>query len=157
MEKPAPPDESALMRLRENARLRLDREGRWWHEGQPVEHPRVAALFHRGLGRAPDGRYTLTVGPQWCFVEVEDAPYVVRAARLDDAGAALTLSDASVERLDPATLTLGADGALRCLVKAGAMPARFSRQAQLALADALGDEGGRLTLALGGARWDVPR
>jgi len=93
-----------LERLRENSRIRLDRDGRFWHEDVLVEHPKVAAFFHRGLARAPDGRATLTVGHTWCYVEVEDTLYLVTSAALTADGEQLAsglvrLDDGSEEPL----------------------------------------------------------
>jgi hypothetical protein len=96
-----PLDPSELQRLPENSGLLLDREGRFWHEGAPVEHPKVAAAFRRGLGRAPDGRPTVAFGRTWAYLEVEDTLYRVKRAWCD--------ADASSERLGSCLLKLDDD------------------------------------------------
>lgn len=133
-------DAETLERLRENSGIRLDREGRFWHEGTLVEHPKVQLLFHQGLGRAPDGRATLTVGRTWCYLSVDDTLYLVRraicrgeAGRLSSCE--LVLDDASTEPLSfsPGVLRLDEEGVLRVLVKQGREWARLSAEAQAVL------------------------
>ncbi|MCK5796212.1 MAG: tRNA (adenosine(37)-N6)-threonylcarbamoyltransferase complex dimerization subunit type 1 TsaB [Deltaproteobacteria bacterium] len=119
--------------------LRLDREGRWWHDERLVEHPGVARAFHRWLDRLDDGRYILRLdASRYCFVDVVDAPFVVRTLEREGEGAGvhvfLLLSDESREELDYGSLRTGEDDALYCTVKAG-LSARFSRQAQALIAD----------------------
>lgn len=132
-------DPETLERLRENSGLRLDQEGRFWHEGVLVEHPKVALVFHKGLGRAADGRATLTVGRTWAYIEVEDVLYRVCQAVCTGAGevlesCTLRLDDASTEVL---ALTDGAvaigDDVLYARVKNGSEWARFSPEAQATL------------------------
>src|SRR5687767_11733332 len=93
-------DEAALELLRTNSGLRLDRDGRLWHFGEPVEHPGVDRAFRRGLGRAPDGRATITVGRTWAYVVAEGPLYQVLDISLGEAGERLV--HASV-RLDDGT------------------------------------------------------
>lgn len=121
---------------REASGIRLDREQRWWHDGEPVTHPRIIEAFNVGLKVEPDGRYKLEFGGDWCFVEVEAAAY--RALVLDVSEGdrlSVRLSDRTAELLDVGSLALDADGVLTCAVKAGRARARFSRQAQFALGE----------------------
>src|SRR5271166_1261909 len=129
--------------------LRLDGEGRFWHEGQRVEHAGLAAALHRWIARHPDdGRYILTNGYDWTYFTVADAPYFVRALRLEGPEperVVLLLSDESEEEWDPAASRIGADGAVYAPVKAGApggpFEAKFTRHAQASLAPLLLLEG----------------
>lgn len=149
-----------LQALRENSRIRLDREGRFWHEDVLVEHPKVAALFHRGLGRAPDGRPTLTVGPTWCYIEAEDTLYLVRRAICEVQGERLAscllrLDDGSEEllSLERGSLALDGEGVLHVRVKAGTEWARLIPEAHAALGRFVtGAEG----LALATVKGDLP-
>ncbi len=46
--------------------IRLDAEGRFWHEGNPVEHPKLAQAMHGWVSRHPDDhRFILTNGYDW--------------------------------------------------------------------------------------------
>ena len=43
--------------------IRLDGEGRFFHDDEPVAHPKLAAALHTWIARHPDdGRYILTAG-----------------------------------------------------------------------------------------------
>src|SRR5262249_6822997 len=55
---------------RENSGIRLDRNGRWWHDGVPIEHPKIIDAFNRGLSPTDGGRFRLDFGNDWCFVQV---------------------------------------------------------------------------------------
>jgi hypothetical protein len=121
---------------REDSGIRLDRQLRWWHDDEPVEHPRVIEAFNRGLKVTDDGKYRLEFGNDWCFVAVEDAAYGVTAIDVSDGDVpSVRLSDRTAEPLDVATLELGDDGVLTARVKGGRAKARFSRDAQFALGE----------------------
>ncbi len=111
-------------------RLYLDREGRFFFDGKPVENTRVAELFHRSLEITSDGEILLRVGSDEATVEVEETAYTVRRVRdLADGGILLSLNDQSEEKLDPRTLFMGPGDDLYCLVKREGYPARLLRSA----------------------------
>jgi hypothetical protein len=127
--------------------LRLDARGRFWHDGAPVDHPRLAGALHAWMSRHPDdGRYILTNGYDWTYVTVDDAPFFVRAIRLDAGRIVLDLSDGSSEPWEPETSRVGPDGALYARVKSGARggpyEAKFTPHAQASLAPWLVEAGG---------------
>jgi uncharacterized protein len=112
----------------------LDAEGRFWHEGQPVQHPGMQLAFATWIGRHPDdGRYILCNGYDWSYFRVNDVPFFVRGVRAVEANLLIALSDGSEEALDPGTLRVGARDALYCNVKSGAFEARFMPSTQAAL------------------------
>lgn len=139
-----PPPEG---RSRESS-IRLDGEGRFWHDGRPVEHPRLAQALHRWIGRHPDdGRFILSNGYDWTYFTVDDAPYFVRAIRIEPSEIMLVLSDGTEERWEPETTRIGADDALYALLERGSgsgafgsYEAKFTRHAQASLAPALVEE-----------------
>jgi uncharacterized protein len=141
--------------------FRIDREGVWRHEGQEVTHPGVLQNLYANL-RAEAGAHYLQVGPARIPVEVADAPFVViRVEIRPDAPESLWvhLSDGSEERLDPAALWLGPNGAPYCQVKDGRFRARFSMAAWLQLAGRVEGEPGsdRVVLVLGNRRISLAR
>ncbi len=78
--------EAALELLRRSVDLRIDGEGRWFHDGEPFVHPRLIAFFNRGLDLHPEsGEPVLRVGDTWCYVHADDTPFVVRRLT-EDAG-----------------------------------------------------------------------
>lgn len=113
----------------------LDREGRFWHDGERVDRPALEQALRSWIARHPDdGRLILTNGYDWCYFRAEGAPFVVDALRVEPDGAVtLRLFDGTEEALDPTTLSLGDDGAVYASVKQGRFEARFSRHAQTQL------------------------
>jgi hypothetical protein len=148
-----------LLALREQSGIRLDRDGRFWHRGAPVEHPGLAAAFHRWLTTDEKGRYVLRTDRDWCVVEVEDAPLVARSIDEDDGRILLQLSDGTVEPLDASTLEQAAgDHVLYCSVSRGERPwpVRFSRPAYYQLLERLENDGaGQPVLRLEGKVYSV--
>ena len=141
---------------REDSGIRLDRDGRWWHDGQPIEHPKIVEAFNRGLTPADDGKFRLHFGADWCFVDVEDAAYRVLDFSVAADGPRIALSDRTEEPLDVATLSLDGDGVVVCRVKDRRAKARFSREAQFALGERLTRIGDRLALQVGSQAIPVP-
>lgn len=139
--------------------IRLDREGRFWHDGQRVEHASLEQGLRTWIALHPDdGRPILTNGYDWCYFQVEDAPLFVSALRIEGDQVTLVLFDGSEQPLDPAALSLGEDGVVVARVARGAgrMDARFTRHAQTQLAPLLvGDE--PPTLSIGGREVVLPR
>lgn len=132
--------------------IRLDGEGRFFHDGELVEHPKLAAALHTWISRHPDdGRYILTNGYDWTYFTVEDVPFFVRSVSVapDGASVTLTLSDGSSEPWAPEATRVGKgggrEGALYTQVKraaqGGPFDAKFTRHAQLGLAPLVGDDG----------------
>ncbi len=131
--------------------IRLDREGRFWHDGALVENEALARALHTWIARHPDdGRYILTNGYDWTYFHVDDVPYVVRSVALEDGRVVLKLSDGTTEAMAPDGLEVSSDGALYVRVKGGAFEARFSRHAQTSLAPVTDEEAGQVVLRIGG-------
>ena len=140
-------------------RLRVDRDGLWYHEDQEVTHEGILATLREGLRHDVDGHY-LQIGPVRVAVEVDDAPFVVIRAEDDgDDGLAVILNDGSREALRPETLRLGPGEVPYATVKEGRFQARFTRPAAYQLMQRLEDDpdSGGAALVLGPRRWVIPR
>ena len=139
-------------------RLRIDRDGLWYHEDTEVTHEGILASLRDGLLRDADGHY-LQIGPVRVPVEVDDAPLVVVRVEADGEGLAVILNDGSREALQPETVRLGPGEVPYATVKEGRFQARFSRAAAYQLLQRLEDdpESGRAALVLGPRRWIIPR
>jgi hypothetical protein len=138
------PDAAYLERLRRSG-IRIDREGRFVHEGAEVRHEGLRRALFRWLDAEPDGRVVLRLDERrFAYVDVDDTPLVARAARLEGAGETervlLALSDGSEEALDPGTLTIDDAGVLRARVRGGKLEARLGTAAVAALAERLSEE-----------------
>ena len=98
--------DAELEKLRRSG-IRLDAEGRFWHEGQEVTHHGLRAAFFRWLDRNPDGRYVLRLDERrFVYLDVDDAPFLVRSLRWEGDRALAVLSDGSEEPLELATVYL---------------------------------------------------
>ena len=139
-------------------RLRIDRDGLWYHEDAEVTHEGILASLRDGLLRDADGHY-LQIGPVRVPVEVDDAPLVVVRVEADGEGLAVILNDGSREALQPETLRLGPGEVPYATVKAGRFQARFSRAAAYQLLQRLEDdpESRSAALVIGPRRWIIPR
>ena len=143
------PDAALLERLRASG-IRLDREGRFWHEGATVQHEGMRSTFFRWLDRLPppDGRFVLRLDEQrFVYLDVEDTPLVATSLRWQGDRAWLGLNDGQEEALDPATLTIDEAGVLRAGVRAGRLEARLATAAAAALEEHVTWREGRPFLA----------
>jgi hypothetical protein len=152
-EAPAPP-----FRFSRESRIRIDRDGYVWHEGQKVEHDKLARALASWIAIDPEtDRYVLRNALDWCFVTVDDAPLVVRSVRVAKDGFDLELSDGAIERLAPDTLRIDADDVPYCDVRGGALPARFSRNAAFVLLEHADADGDRTHLRASGRDFAIRR
>jgi uncharacterized protein len=141
---------------REDSGIELDETLRWWHDGEPIEHPKIIETFNRGLKVAEDGRFKLEVGNDWCFVKVHGPAFGVVAVDVSDDGLSVRLTDRTAELMDPSTLALSADGVLTVKVKDGRATARFSRDAQFQLGELVEATERGPVLRAGGREWALP-
>jgi Protein of unknown function (DUF1285) len=158
-------DPELIERLRRSG-IRIDREGHFVHEGEPVRHEGLRSALFRWLDRLDDGRYVLRLDERrFAYIDVDDTPLVVRALRIDEAAATgagaaaavtLQLSDGSDEPLDATTLTIDGEGVLRCWVRAGRIEARLATSAAAVLADRIIETAKGPALALSGQRPPQP-
>lgn len=147
---PAPPGQS-----RESS-IRLDGEGRFWHDAEQVMHPGLLEALPRWIARHPDdGRYILSNGYDWTYFSVDDVPFFVRGVTATEVPS-LMLSDGSTESFPDDGYRVGRGGALYCPVKAGAFEARFTPGAQAALGELVVESDGPLTLCVGQRRIALP-
>jgi hypothetical protein len=148
--------DAEVAKLRQSG-IRLDRDGRFWHEGGEVTHAGLRAAFYRWLDRNPDGRWVLRLDERrFVYLDVEDAPFVVRSLRWEDERAIARLSDGTEEPLSCATLRLGGGTAYVGVARGGGrFEARFSTAAWNVLAERLVEEGGRLYLEAEDTRWPL--
>jgi len=121
--------------------IKIDRDGVWYYNGGEMFRKDIVNLFYEGLKRDESGQYRVELGDDWCFIEVEDVPFVVKA--VDKSGSKgegserieIFLNDGSSEILDLSSLLVGKDNVLYCTVKEGEFDARFSRAAYYQIAD----------------------
>jgi hypothetical protein len=59
-----------------DSRMRIARDGTWYHEGSPIGRAAMVRLFSTILRREPDGGFVLVTPAEKLDIEVEDAPFV---------------------------------------------------------------------------------
>lgn len=134
--------------------IRLDKMGRWYHDGVEITHQRTMELFHRSITKG-EGGYFLEIGHERARIVVEDTPYMVRRVDVHDDRAVIRLTDGSEEDLDPGTLRVGNDNVLYCDVKKGEFPARFFQAAYYQLMLGLEETADGYAVRIGDRRWPI--
>jgi len=140
--------------------IKIDKDGRWFCQGEEITHRRTYLLYCRNLTRDESGRILLRVGREECPVEVEDAPFVVATMEFISSGLdgresiGLTLNDETREKMAPETLRIGLNHIPYCRVREGLFEARFSRNAYQILAPhiQLDEKENRFFLSLNGEK-----
>jgi uncharacterized protein len=142
-------------RSRESS-IRLTKDGRFFHEGAPVQHPGMRQAFASWLRVHPDdGRYILSNGYDWSYLTVEGAARFVRSVR-DTAGQPLLqLLDGRELELDPSAVWADAEGALWLRLPEGES-ARFTPAAQLEIAPWLSEREGSVGIEVAGRFFRIP-
>lgn len=74
-----------------HSHMRIDVDGRWFHEGSEILRPKMVGLFARLLRREPDGRHVLVTPVEMLDIEVEDAPLIATELATDSSGDSRTL------------------------------------------------------------------
>lgn len=139
-----PLSDAEIEKLRQSG-IRLDEDGRFWHEGAEVTHHGMRAAFFRWLDRNPDGRWVLRLDEQrFVYLDVDDAPFVITSLRFDGAKITAHLVDDTEEELAYDTIHLK-DGIAYATVK-GRFPARLSRAAWTSLGERLVEKDGAVFL-----------
>ncbi|HET6612188.1 MAG TPA: hypothetical protein VFG83_09375 [Kofleriaceae bacterium] len=146
-----------LERFRQTG-IRLDREGRLWHEGAEIEHAGLRRAILRWLDhREGDGRPILRLDARrYAYIDVEDAPLLVTALRWDGDRATVTVNDGTEEPLAYATVTVQAsDNALYCRVREGRIEARITTRAAQVLSRRIDEDGDLFVLHAAGQRFAI--
>jgi hypothetical protein len=125
-----------LEKLRETG-IRLDRHGRFWHEGVEVTHTGMRRALLRWLDRREsDGRPILRMdGGRYAYVDGEDADLLVLSVAWRGDRAHVVLNDGATEELQYETLSVGDGDALYCRVRNGRLVGRLTTKAHYALAE----------------------
>jgi uncharacterized protein len=124
-----------------NFEIKIDKDGLWYYNGAHMFRKEILTVFFEHLKIDECGKYSIELGPERCYLEVEDTAFVVEAVyknRIPDNGREqieIVLSDDSCEILEMNSLQEGKDNVLYCRVKDGRFTARFSRKSYYQLAE----------------------
>ena len=72
--------------------MRIDAEGRWYHDGGPINRPAMVRAFSRLLRLEKDGRFALVVPYEKQWIAVEDAPFQAVEMRVEGSGEKTSIS-----------------------------------------------------------------
>ena len=139
----------------------IKRDGRWIHEGRPIERDALVRLFSTILRRDPDGFYLVTPVEK-LHLTVEDAPFVaVRVDRIGETLRFLTNVGDTVEaggdhRLRVETDSVSREPAPYLHVRAG-LEARLARPVFYELAAMAEEQDGELWVSSNGVRFSLGR
>jgi hypothetical protein len=86
-----PPVEQWHPALSGDIDIRIDRDGCWHHEGEPIRRPALVNLFASILRREADGDHYLVTPVEKWRIQVEDAPLIAVDAELAGSGCDATL------------------------------------------------------------------
>lgn len=124
-----------------NFEIKIDKDGLWYYNGAHMFRKEILNVFFDHLKVDECGKYLIELGPERCYLDVEDTAFVVEAVyktKNPHTGMEqmeILLSDECCERLDMTTLQGGKDNVLYCRVKHGKFAARFSRKSYYQIAE----------------------
>jgi len=136
---------------REKAVFRLDRNGRWQHEGGPFRHRRIIQHFHRSIRRDPGGYFLLQDHGEFLekvYFPVEDTALFV-FDRLPGEGVRLRLNTGHTIRLKPRCLLLKGED---LYMEDRGERIKFVERGLLAVADLIEEVDGAFYIHLKGRR-----
>jgi hypothetical protein len=136
--------------------LRLDRAGRFWHDGAEVTHPRLRQALLRWLDVRDDGRDIVRLDDQrYAYVEVDDAHLRATSARWDGDRCVITWDDAAEEELDYADLREADDHALYTRARNRTLRGRIGGPAHQIVTQRIRADGAGFVLSAAGRDWPV--
>ena len=138
----------------------MDAQGRFWFEGDALEHPRVVRYFRRHLEATDTLEPIICVDGKFVHLRCEDAPFRVTGVDVSGGEATLSLDDGRDVPMDPgAVYEEGLEG-LWTLVptrqSGHLLPARFTNPAAVGLAEHI-DEDEPPGFRLGARRFTIQR
>ena len=114
--------------------IKIDKEGLWYYKGNHMFRKEILSIFFEHLKVDESGRYLIELGPESCYLDVEDTAFVVQAVykthntQNGREQLEIVLNDEFSEILDVHSLYVGKDNVLYCRVKQGRFIARFTRK-----------------------------
>jgi hypothetical protein len=130
--------------------LRLDRDGRWYIDGEEILHARSVMVLTENVQLLQDGTFVTSIGRETVPIRIDDVAFFVCDCTLLDAGLGLVLSDRSEETIAEPVLRSGAEGRVYVQIKGGRTWARFSRGTHQWLQELWQERGGVIGLVVRG-------
>ena len=64
----------------ENSDIKIDKEGNWYFRGALMFRKEILSVFFEHLRVDESGKYYIELGPESCYLDVEDTAFVVKSA-----------------------------------------------------------------------------
>jgi len=143
--------------------IKIDKDGLWYYNGAHMFRKEILNVFFDHLKIDECGKYLIELGPERCYLDVEDTAFVVLAVyktknpRTRMEQMEILLSDECCEILDMDTLQEGKDNVLYCRVKHGKFAARFSRKSYYQIAEFIeeSENGSEFFIKLNGKKYFI--
>ena len=132
-----------------HSQIRINADGRWFHEGREIRRPELVGLFARLLRREADGRHVLVTPVEMLDIDVADAPLIAVVVGSAGTGPARTLPSRSgatgawivADAGHPIRVNAGESGPRPYLGLDVGLAARLARPVYYALAEMAIEEG----------------
>ena len=131
-----------------DSHMRIARDGRWFHEGAPIDRPEMVRLFSGLLRLDPEG-YMLVTPTEKVSIVVEDVPFLAMAVDRHGETLVFTTNVGDVVTLDKDHALRMDDGVPYLHVRRG-LEARVARPVYYQLADMAVEDNGMLGVWSGG-------
>ncbi len=121
--------------------IKIDKEGIWYYNGAHMFRKEILNVFFQNLKIDECGKYLIELGPERCYLDVEDTAFVVNAVYKTKNSCngleqmEILLNDDSCEILEMNSIHTGRNSVLYCRVKEGRFSARFSRKSYYQIAE----------------------
>ncbi len=130
-------------------RIYIDRDCNWFQDGMPILHKRTYLYNNKLLQQDEQGRFFIDEGRGKVYVQVEDAPFIIKDIEKQNEDIYITLNDESTEVLSYENLFINEHNIPYTKVRNGMFNARFSRPAYYRLAELLVNKGNKYFLLAG--------
>ncbi len=138
--------------------IRLDRDGSWFHNGQPFANKKIIDFFNRSINITRDGTHVIHYGRYTYPIIVEDAPLFVSGVWFKGFGQwekiTINLSNGSSELLDIHSLCYK-NKTLYCRAAGGRMIAKFRNSPFYHLMERIDEIDGKFYLTLCGTKIQI--
>ncbi|MEC9072502.1 MAG: hypothetical protein VX938_09000 [Myxococcota bacterium] len=131
--------------------MRLSADGDLSYQGEPVTHPRVQSLFHRGVVVRADGEVILQVGEQWAYLECETVAHFVERLATDERGLLVTFRGGEARSCPEPRLGMAPDSRFYLWSSRGEAPSVLLRLAHHQVAEALEEDASAGAVFVAGA------
>lgn len=131
----------------------LDKNGKWWHNGEPFSNKKIIDFFNQSICLTVEGTYVLQYDRYVYPITVEDVPVFITGARFEGFAqfekVYINLSTGKEEELDVSTLVYK-NNTLYCRVGDGTFEAKFHRSPAFHILDRLDESNGHYFLNICG-------